>query len=489
LLGFVTVGSGGQEQKAGGDVPGAGQFVQQALQHHRAHQLHQAGALYYRALSIDPNEATALQMLGLIAIERGNHFFAAGLITEAIAHRPDDAGAHYNLGLALQNLGRLEDAIASYGRAIALRHDLTGAHFNRGNALKELGRLTDAVTDYQRAISMQPRLVPAYANMAMCLTALGRADDALANYETALALTPNEPGLHNEIGAVLAELGRLDEAAAAYCRALALDPSLVATWFNLHGCLYDDEGERAAQCLEKALQISPDHQLSRFFLGVLRERQGCETAAKAHFATLPAECDLATFGRDSWEYVKAVIGLRVRLFGETAEGLAIGLGAASVPGLVLEFGVRHGTTIRQIAALAKQEVHGFDTFTGLPEAWDEHPAGTYSTAGKLPELSANVHLYAGLFAETLPQFLQTHHGAVRFVNVDCDLYSATQTVLALLASRIVPGTVIAFDEYLCTEHWRDGEFRAFQEAAAAYGWRYDYIAVSLLSKQAVVVIR
>jgi tetratricopeptide (TPR) repeat protein len=470
-------------------VPGAGQFVQQALQHHRAHQLHQAGALYYRALSIDPNEATALQMLGLIAIERGHNFFAAGLITEALVHRPDDAGAHYNLGLALQNLGRLEDAIASYGRAIALRHDLTGAHFNRGNALKELGRLTDAVTDYQRAISMQPRLVPAYANMAMCLTALGRADDALANYETALALTPNEPGLHNEIGTVLAELGRLDEAAAAYCRALALDPSLVATWFNLHGCLYDDEGERAAQCLEKTLQISPDHQLSRFFLGVLRERQGFEAVAEAHFSALPADCQVATFGRDSWDYVKSVAGVGVRLFGETAEGLAIGLEAAGSVGLVLELGVRYGTTIRQIAALAEQEVHGFDTFTGLPEAWHEHPVNTYSTAGERPHVPPTVHLHAGLFAETLPPFLQTHPGAVRFMNVDCDLYSSTQTVLALLAPRIVPGTVIVFDEYLCAEHWRDDEFRAFQEAVAAHGWRYDYIAFSLLSKQAVVVIR
>lgn len=470
-------------------MPGAGQFVQQALQHHRAHQLHQAGALYYRALSIDPNEATALQMLGLIAIERGNHFFAAGLITEAIAHRPDDAGAHYNLGLALQNLGRLEDAIASYGRAIALRHDLTGAHFNRGNALKELGRLTDAVTDYQRAISMQPRLVPAYANMAMCLTALGRADDALTNYETALALTPNEPGLHNEIGVVLAELGRLDDAAAAYCRALALNPSLVATWFNLHGCLYDDEGERAAQCLEKALQISPDHQLSRFFLGVLRERQGCQAAAKAHFAALPADSELAGFGADSWDYVKSIAGVGARLLGETAEAFTIGIDSARVVGLVLEFGVRYGTTIRQIAARAGQEVHGFDTFTGLPEAWHEHPAGTYSMGGERPPVPSNVHLHAGLFAETLPLFLETHPGPVRFVNIDCDLYSSTRTVLALLAARIVPGTVIVFDEYLCTEHWRDDEFRAFQEAVAAHGWRYDYIAFSLLSKQAVVVIR
>ena len=213
-------------------MPGAGQFLQQALKHHRVHRLQQAGALYYRALSIDPNQAVALQMLGLIAIERGHHFFTAGLITEAIAHRPDDAGAHYNLGLALQHLNRLEEAIASYGKAIALRPSLAEAHYNRANAFKEMGRWAEAVTDYQSAISLQPALVPAYANIAICFATLGRADNAREFYEMVLRLAPNEPRLHDEIGGVLADLGQLDEAVAAYRRAVALDPGYFEAWFN-----------------------------------------------------------------------------------------------------------------------------------------------------------------------------------------------------------------------------------------------------------------
>jgi hypothetical protein len=150
--------------------------------------------------------------------------------------------------------------------------------------------------------------------------------------------------------------------------------------------------------------------------------------------------------------------------------------------------VRWGTTIRQIAARAGQEVHGFDTFTGLPEDWHDHPAGTYSTAGRLPPVPANVRLHQGLFTDTLPPFLEAYPGPVRFANIDCDLYSATATVLTLLSPRIVPGTVLAFDEYLFTAHWREDEFKAFQEAVAVCGWRYEYLAFSLLSKQAVVRI-
>ena len=37
-------------------------------------------------------------------------------------------------------------------------------------------------------------------------------------------------------------------------------------------------------------------------------------------------------------------------------------------------------------------------------------------------------------------------------------------------------------------HWEDDEFKAFQEAVATHGWQYEYIGVSLVSKQAVVRI-
>ncbi len=57
---------------------------------------------------------------------------------------------------------------------------------------------------------------------------------------------------------------------------------------------------------------------------------------------------------------------------------------------------------------------------------------------------------------------------------------------SLLADRIAAGTVMAFDEFFGHEHWREDEFRAFQESAATHGWRYEYLCFS--TKQAVVRI-
>jgi tetratricopeptide (TPR) repeat protein len=161
-------------------------------------------------------------------------------------------------------------------------------------------------------------------------------------------------------------------------------------------------------------------------------------------------------------------------------------------GLILEFGVYHGKTIRMIAAHFtpdQQPVHGFDTFSGIPEDWHNTPRGAYSTHGSLPHAPDHVQYHIGTFEETLPTFLEAHPGEhIRFMNIDCDLYSSTKDVLDAVHDRVVRGTIIVFDEYVLNPHWKEDEYRAFQEAVTKYGWKYEYIAISLASQQAIVRI-
>jgi SAM-dependent methyltransferase len=141
------------------------------------------------------------------------------------------------------------------------------------------------------------------------------------------------------------------------------------------------------------------------------------------------------------------------------------------PGHVLEFGVFHGRSIRVLAeALPLRVIHGFDSFTGLPAAWQRSVQSTYE-AGHfhvhgLPAVPDNVCLWPGWFDASLPAWLQRHDGPVALVHVDCDLCESAATVLDLLDGRIVDGTLLVFDElcdwarsgvYAC---WRDGEWKA-----------------------------
>mmetsp|Transcript_69225 Transcript_69225/g.129214 ORF Transcript_69225/g.129214 Transcript_69225/m.129214 type:complete len:616 (-) Transcript_69225:118-1965(-) len=193
----------------------------------------------------------------------------------------------------------------------------------------------------------------------------------------------------------------------------------------------------------------------------------------------------------TWDYVSATPpgqALAPSLFYATYQILAEGMKAASeTPGLIMELGVYHGKSMREIAAFFPDEVvHGFDSFQGLPEQWIGNPVGAYSTHGEIPPMPDNVRLHVGLFSDTLPGFLEEHKGPVRFVNLDCDLYSSTKDILDQIHPRIVVGSIIFFDVYVGVRNWQDHQYKAFQEAVKQYGWGYEYVAISILSNRAII---
>ncbi len=170
--------------------------------------------------------------------------------------------------------------------------------------------------------------------------------------------------------------------------------------------------------------------------------------------------------------------------GEESSLLTRSLQAAPATGAVLEFGVYHGLSLRKIARHVGGPVHGFDSFEGLPEDWKPgEPRGSYSTAGRIPAMPAHVKLHRGWFQDTLPKFVATEKEKLRFVHVDCDLYSSTKTVLEGLRSLLQPGTVFLFDEYLGFDGFEQHEYRAWHEFAEQHKIKYEYIGFTLMAKQ------
>ena len=149
----------------------------------------------------------------------------------------------------------------------------------------------------------------------------------------------------------------------------------------------------------------------------------------------------------------------------------------SVDGMYLEFGVRSGKSINFIAAYSPTKtIYGFDSFEGLPEAWNFYvQAGTFSLGGIIPKCNVNVQLIKGWFDQTLPEFLKQHSEECAFIHIDSDLYSSARTVFDKLGDRIIPGTVIEFDEYFDHPNWQNGEFKAFHEFIDERKLEYEYI--------------
>ena len=225
-----------------------------------------------------------------------------------------------------------------------------------------------------------------------------------------------------------------------------------------------DDMTPSIKCMKRAVGIKPSRVNYSFVLGMLLDYSGKPQEAKPYFDTVKNGAAGYPEKLDAWHYIKSAKDNVPTMIGSSIQAFKLGIDAAIIEGLVLEFGVRFGTSIRQIASLVKQDVHGFDSFEGLPEAWDENPQGSYSTKGVIPSVPHNVTLHDGWFEETLSGFVKKHPAPVRFMNIDCDIYSSTKTVLEIFAKQIIPGTVIVFDEYIGNKNWREDEFKAFQEA-------------------------
>jgi tetratricopeptide (TPR) repeat protein len=498
------------------------QTIQTALKHHQAGQLAQAEALYRQVLQIAPNNPDALHLSGLIAHQTGKNHIAVELISEAIranpsspmyynlgnvfkaqgnlnaavesyqkaiSLKPDYAEAYNNLGNTLKNQGRFDAAADSYHRALSLKPDNAEAHNNLGTVLNKQGHLDAAIENFQTAISLRPDYTEAYNNLGNAFKIQGRFDAAVDCYHRALSLKPDNAEAHNNLGNALKMQGYLDEATGSFRKAISLKPDYADAFFNLHSLLTNTEDMAPSiECMKKAVAINPANTNFRFFLGMLLDYSGASEAAAEHFAMVENSQALHRARLDAWQYIKTAGKGAPQITGSNIQTFKLGMDAAIKEGLVLEFGVRFGASIRQIAALVEQEVHGFDSFEGLPEAWHHEPKGIYTTKGVIPNVPENVSLHVGWFEDTLPEFLIAHDGPVRFMNIDCDIYSSTKTVLQHLAQRIVPGTVIVFDEYIGNEHWREDEFKAFQEAVVQNGWAYEYLCFSFTTKQVAVRI-
>ncbi|NLE80657.1 MAG: class I SAM-dependent methyltransferase [Rhodococcus sp.] len=180
---------------------------------------------------------------------------------------------------------------------------------------------------------------------------------------------------------------------------------------------------------------------------------------------------------------------KVPHFWSPHDTLRHGLSKVAAPGLALEFGVATGSTLRIIAEelRGRHDVYGFDVFTGLPQTWRTgFPAGEFAQAA-LPEVPGT-ELIPGLFEDTLPGFLAEHPEPVSFLHLDADLYSSTATVLDLIWHRLVPGTVIVFDEFFNFPGWQRHEARAWQECVDRTGIRFEYLGYTADHEQVVVRI-
>lgn len=144
-------------------------------------------------------------------------------------------------------------------------------------------------------------------------------------------------------------------------------------------------------------------------------------------------------------------------------------------GYVMEFGVGGGRSLRILRSLTAQQIHGFDSFAGLPEEWvmaDDFVIEEGDFKYEKPTDIENIVFHEGWFKDTIPEWKNTYKAKISFIHIDSDLYSSAVTILTELNRQIVPGTILVFDDMYGTEryqNWENGEYKAFNEWKQEFG--------------------
>ena len=386
------------------------------------------------------------------------------------------------LGICYSNLGELEIANKLYKQASSIDPGQIEPIVNLANNLTKQNQFQEAYALYKKALLLNPLSALVHYNIGSLFLKSMKPQEALSWFWQSLELEENNASAWNSLGVALTDTGAIEEALHAYQRTIACDPAFEEPLFNVHTVLLDlGNNEAAIEALKKVCDLDPENPAYTFFLGMLEEyldkdsKQSPRLSALSNIQQIQAELE-------SWAYVKT-LHRSALLLGTNTKTIELALAQAKLEGLVLEFGVYNGKSIRNIASIVNTEVHGFDSFEGIPENWNDEPSGSYSANGELPVVPSNVTLHQGWFEDTLPKFIKENSSPIRFMNIDCDLYSSTKTIFDLLGLQVVPGTVIVFDEFIGYKSWKDDEFKAFQETVDQYQWRYEILSFSFATKQ------
>jgi tetratricopeptide (TPR) repeat protein len=247
--------------------PSIAQAYAMALAHHRDGSFREAELLYRQILARQPGHADALHMLGVMALQAGQHADALKLIGRAAALQPANWEFQSNLGLVHRAMGQPDEELACYRRALALRPSEPGAHYNVGVALSERKEFGPAIAEYRQALALWPDSPEALNNLGEALREIGQLEEAVAIGRRAVALRPNWPQALSNLALSLRENDELDEAIATHQRALSLNGDFPECLSGFgHALRMSGRLDEAIAVLRRACSLKPDWPPARWNL-------------------------------------------------------------------------------------------------------------------------------------------------------------------------------------------------------------------------------
>ena len=161
--------------------------------------------LFYRGVSIAPDNPIAKNNLANEMVERELYDEAIALYRQVLDHDPNYWRASYNLGFVYYKLGRYEEAEPYLVRSVALNR-LDSDEFARLALTRmRLGRLDDAADMLRHAIGMHPEAAGYNYALGIVLRQKGDAEGAINAFKAELVNNPDQKAARGQITELTSE--------------------------------------------------------------------------------------------------------------------------------------------------------------------------------------------------------------------------------------------------------------------------------------------
>ena len=451
-----------------------------AIKSHKENNLQIAESLYKKYLKFYPDDIEALNYLGIVFFQMKNYQKAISYYEKAIKINSNYAEAYNNLGVVFKIIGDYKNAASAYEKAIKINPNYLEANNNLGSVYKELKEYFKAKDFYENTIRINPNYVAAYNNLGVVLKIIGDYKNAVTTYEKAVKINPNYVATLNNLGLIFYELGEYNKSKRYYEKSIEANPNNPNAYWNK--LAFAKDIKEALAILKKLLTIDSKNIKARIILNALQSYSGNSNNFK----------DIEYLELSSHPYVRSIkwifslpklpkIFFNRLIFFDFVTALA----ESSRP--FYEFGVWKGVSFQYLINTFKKGF-GFDTFSGIPEAWNGMPKGSYSSFGEIPKIKDGKFI-VGKFEDTLPDFFSKERPMASLINFDADLYSSTLCALNYSNKVIDEKTILIFDELIMNENWEQDEFKALNEFCDNFGISYEIIAFSFYTGQVALKIK
>lgn len=163
--------------------------IQNAITLHQRGKFDEAEKMYQEILEQYPNNASTLNLLGLLNLQKSEYGKAISYIKKAVEINPC-AYFWESLGRVYLESEIYDEAIASYKKALEFNSESFDAWFNLGLSYKKNNMFEEAIAAYNSAIKIKPDDYRVYFNLGNIYENKNDTETAIKYYQEAYKLNP-----------------------------------------------------------------------------------------------------------------------------------------------------------------------------------------------------------------------------------------------------------------------------------------------------------